>query len=524
MTSATENTTARGRAGIGDYLRLPLPIEAVYLMAPVFAVVVGALLAPIKPYDYFWALAQGRLTWQLHANPAHNHFLYTLPTEAPYFNQPWLAELCLYGVATWLCHAANLVLLAAALALAMLAILDTGLRLGLSPRRVAIAAMLASPLLVIAAGVRTQLFAFPCVALAVRLLFTPGWNRRRFSWLMLAAMAHANLHGSFVLLPVLASVAMLTKRELRPWARAATVAALVAATCVHPGGAYVYAYAGSLSRAMGLFGGSGVDEWRPLQLASPLGAAFLLGLLALATITVRAKKTASWPMLAAVSGLAAATVVSLRFLPFATLLAPLALPRARAAVGAAVVSRGEGRLHAVFLLAFVVVVVASLPGAPLARALARGRSAVDPAFSQSVPLRLAGALAQAQPNRIFHTQAVGGLLEWALCARGPAPVAFVDQRFELVSSRIWREYSDGCAGRSGFARLAAKYGIDAVLADADQGGPLLDALAADAQWSLVDSEGRFRLYLRRGGSGSGRSFGESPGWQASGSIAESAGH
>jgi hypothetical protein len=114
-----------------------------------------------------------------------------------------------------------------------------------------------------------------------------------------------------------------------------------------------------------------------------------------------------------------------------------------------------------------------------------------------VPLRLAQKLAVLRPGRIFHTQAVGGLLEWALCSHGPEPVAFVDQRFELIPPPVWREYLDACGAKPGFERILNRYGVVAVLAESSEAKPLLDALANDPDWSLDAREGEFRLYLRR---------------------------
>lgn len=483
------------RAGLTGHWRFPLPISAVYLAAPVLVLMVAALLNAIKPYDYFWALAQGREIARTASNTTQNLFLYTLPTDAAYFNQPWLSQLVLYGFATHLGHGANVVLLACALALAMAVVLDAGLRLGIGPRGLAVAALLASPLLAMGAGVRTQLFAFPCLALAARLLFVPGWNRRRLLWLLLVTAVHTNLHGSFVLVPVLAAAAMLGKRELPMRLRWLTVGAVLLAGCLHPHGPRVLAYALSQPFALGVAGTSSIEEWKRLSPSTPLGAGFLLGVLLWLAVAWRGRThLQSGPALAFVA-LAIAATVTVRFVPFAALLAPLSLP-ALGPMPTAPPTRTQGRVHLAFLVVFALVVLGCLPPGPLARMLARNRSVEDSCFASEVPLALAERLTSLRPGRTFHTQAVGGLIEWTSCRQGPAPVAFVDQRFELIPGSIWGAYAQVCGASAGFEEILNRYGVRAVLAEPKESRPLLDALAANPAWRSVGREGEYRLYWR----------------------------
>jgi hypothetical protein len=482
--------------GLGAFLRPPFPIETVYLAAPVLVLAVAALVNTIKPFDYFWALAQGRVIAQTGANTSQNLFLYTLPADAPAFNHAWLAQLILYGVATRFGHAANMVLLAGALALAQVAILDTGLRLGVTARRLAVTALLSTPFLSIGAGVRTQLFAFPCFALAAWALLVPGWSQRRLLLLAAVTAAYANLHGSFVLLPAFATAVMLGRRDLSPRTRLATVLVVLLAACAHPSGPRAFAYALLQPGAMGVAAGSSVEEWRGLSLTTPLGVGFLVGLAALAVVTVRAWRRVRFDVVVLTAGLSVAAMLTMRFVPFVALLAPLVLPTTTPATMPAT-RRALGLLNAALLSLFALLVLACLPWGPVARVLQNRGLLPSQSFARDVPMRLAHSLAVLRPGRIFHTQAVGGLLEWTLCVHGPEPVAFVDQRFELLPISVWRDYADVCGARDGFAQILRRYGVVAVLAEPREAKPLLDALANDPGWSLTDQEGEFRLYLRK---------------------------
>jgi hypothetical protein len=123
----------RGR-GLRHHFDWPLSLDAVWLAGPLFLVAFAAVLSPVRPFDYFWALVQGRASLQLAAIPSQNLFLFTLPAHTPFFDQPWLAQLTMFGAYCLGGHAANVVLLAACLVLAFALSLDTALRLGASAR------------------------------------------------------------------------------------------------------------------------------------------------------------------------------------------------------------------------------------------------------------------------------------------------------------------------------------------------------------------------------------------------------
>ena len=473
----------------------PLPIQAVYLLAPPFVLVVAVLLSPITPHDYFWALVQGRTIGQLGTLPRQNLFLFTLPAEAPFFNQPWLAQLIMYRAATWLGHGANVAILAGALCMAMVAAMDRGLRRGLGARPVAVAALLATPFLAMAAGVRTQMFAFPCFALVAHLVFAGRAGNGRLVALFVVVAAWTNLHGSFVLAPVLAALAAAGHRQLRIGRRLALVGATVLGTGVHPAGPAVWGYALSLSNAMGIAGRSAVEEWRRLPLATPLGVGYVVCVALYLGWAIRARARFPWRVAVPFLCFVAAGLASQRFVPFAALLAPLALPGSEPAPRVTP-SRREGWIHAGFLAAFALLALACVPGLPLFEARAAGRSPRDRMFERDLPLGLVAELARRRTGRVFHPQAVGGLVEWMLAADGPRPVAFVDQRFEIIPASVWDEYGRARNALPGWEEVFARYGITSVLAETQEAGGLLASLPGDGRWRCVGVEGTYSLWMR----------------------------
>jgi hypothetical protein len=489
--------TQREPSSTGFFARFawPLPFQAVYLMAPLFVLVVAVFLSPITPHDYFWALVQGRAIGQLGRLPDQNLFLFTLPAEAPFFNQPWLAELVLYQVATKLGHGANVAILAACLCTAVAVAMATGLRRGRSARQVAVVALVATPFLAMAAGVRTQLFAFPCFALVAYVVFSDRVSFGRLTMLFAVVAAWTNLHGSFVLAPVLALVAVMFRGRPRGRHAVGLVAATLLGTCAHPAGPRVWAYAISLSGAMGLAGRSAVEEWQHLPLATPIGAGYLVATLVGVGWGIRARKHLDWPGAVVFLGLVAAGFGSQRFVPFAALLSPWALPGAGDPKRVAV-TRKEAWIHVGFLFGFGIVALLSAPGFPLFQWRAADRSPRGRMFGRDLPLRLVDELSRLGVERTFHTQAVGGLLEWTLTADRPRSVAFVDQRFELIPPAIWDDYARARNAGAGWEAVFTKHGIAAVLAEPKEAGPLIQALNVGGRWRVHGEEGPFVLYVR----------------------------
>jgi hypothetical protein len=500
-----------GRAGLAVWFKPPLGIEAVWLAAAPFVLAVAALLSPIRPFDYFWSLVQGRAIVQLGRIPTENLFLHTVPVHAPFIEQPWLAQLAMFGAFRLGGHSANLLLLAGLLALAMAIALDTALRLGGKPRTVAVVALAVSPLLVLGSGVRTQMFAYPCFALILRwsLLRAPGRSLRAIVPSLVVSALWANLHGSFVLAPVIVALAaagrfLAADRSQRDrWAtlaRGGRDAFLVGlAALANPHGARIYSYAAGLAGAVRVAGVSDVGEWLAPSMREPLGIAFyvlaVLGGLAAVLGRRRVVLAALVPHL----GFVALSCASQRFLSWWALSAIVAFARIRGSDGPVAVRQGPSWPNVALLGLLLSLVLASFPGAPLfERAALRSHLAYPDARALGVesPVRLAQGLAQGYPGKLFHVQAVGGLLEWTLAADAPKPVAFVDQRFELTPAGVWQDYFAICNARGDWRGLLASYGVGTILIDAKEASPLLGALAADPAWRPMGEELAYHLFQR----------------------------
>ena len=191
--------------------RWPPSIDAVWIAMPLFVVAVRTLLQPIPPEDYWWHLAMGRLI-DGGALPTTNMFLYTLPVDAPFYDQPWLAQWVMYLVARGGGHVATVGLHTALLVGTWSYLVRHALTRGAIPIVVGIAAALAHYVAASTLVPRTQMFAYPCFVAVVVVLLASADGRcgRARLWVTVgvATLVWANVHGSFVLAPILVAAVM----------------------------------------------------------------------------------------------------------------------------------------------------------------------------------------------------------------------------------------------------------------------------------------------------------------------------
>jgi hypothetical protein len=313
-------------------------LDALWLLSPAFTLAAVAWLRPIRPFDYFWALVQGRASIQLGSIARENLFLHTLPLETPFFNQAWLGQLLLFGGYELGGHTLNLVLLGLLLVAALVLCMDAALRSGALPVHVALIALASLPFIGLGSGVRTQMFAYPCFALVFRHLLLDGarTSPRNLLVVLVAVALWANVHGSFVLAPALIAVRGVFRAAERPpdggsrrkvtTDAARELALVVAATAVNPRGPALYGYVVGIGDAMGVARGTDVAEWQPLSLLDPLGWGLLVAVGASIAIAVTRRERTTLAPLGAFLLLSIASFVSQRFLPWAALAGVAGLP------------------------------------------------------------------------------------------------------------------------------------------------------------------------------------------------------
>jgi hypothetical protein len=479
-----------------------------------------------------------------------NYFLYTLPGDEPFLNQPWLAQ--------WLMDAGfqtgghSLLALArnGLAAVTWLAVIGVGVTRCRDVRVLGGYAMLTVAVAGSVFAVRTQMVVLPLYVLALGLLFGVADRRCEPWWLWVLVpltALWANLHGSFVLLPGLTAFIAVPLIIERWWCDGevsvsasfhwlGSTAAMLAAGCLNPHGTEIYTYV--LRLALLSTVPETVTEWQPPDPTEPIGAAIIAGLVVSTAILVwRWRKVRWWEAAVfAVTGYLAAT--SVRSIFWWEVVALWTVPRHVSAVLGLEASWAQrerpgalgGVIHATAVLALAgaaIVVQPGLPGhIPVVKAgVAGAKTAGDGAYvlNEKHPIELIDKISgddTETPPRVFHHQSIGGLLTFKLGMPEPtgqtaAPslntrrVAFVDQRMSMIPKEVWGAYFAVSRTQSGWRDIVRRHHIDWMLLyspeeDDGEQAALLEAVRAASSWQRRGNTARWELFRRTGPVGTGR--------------------
>lgn len=479
----------------------PMPLTWVWLTIPLVGVVASASLEPIPPHDYWWHLVMGRLIAG-GVYPDSNLFLYSMPEDAFFLNQPWLGQWLLFSIREVGGDSALILLRNLLVAISW----GGGIYLAFARSRKAQVVAILAVVLAVATfpvlTVRTRIFAFvPFVLLLWWILRFGTGDRRWFrTWIVVCAVAFwANTHGSFVLAPVMAFgvtacvvfEAWVDGTDWRsPFAfGAGATLFFLAAGAVSPLGLENYSYVMGL--ALGSSVAATVTEWRPPEFQSAEGAILLITTV-VAVILLGLKRTSVrlWEVgvLLAVTYLGAGSVRSLFFwsMTMLVVLAPHLSDLLEAHKDEPTTNQGRinGVLLAVLVGAFVAVQPGMLRETIVASTLAGHARYSDPGrfvLGAETPTRAVDHL----EGRVFHHQAIGGFLEFVQTEDGPRPVAFVDQRMEMIPESVWTTYFELSSAEGRWAEHLETYEIDSLL------------LSPQTQWKLVQEAERSDVWKLR---------------------------
>lgn len=508
-------------------LRWPLSIDAVWLAMPLFVVAIRTLLQPIPMEDYWWHLVMGRLIDAHGTVPSTNIFLYTLATDAPFYNQPWLAQWIMYLIVEHLGHVAMVIVHTMLLVTTWAGLVTLTLRRGASCVAVGVAASLAYYISASTLMPRTQMFAYPLFValLTVLLALAQGehsgrWRAGALVVLGVVTAFWANVHGTFVLAPLLTvGVALgwvaeeqrrgrtLDRSMRQLWV--AAVAVVVLAMMVSPGGVANFLYPFDI-----LFATKGntaaVLEWAAPSLSSVPGFFFYAALVGSGAVLWRRREFVTLPELALLAPTTLIALGSMRgILWWSLATVVIVVPHVTALREHTVrdrPGRGERFVNAGLLATLTTLVLLALPGAPLFRAVnpaslfgdgRLGEEGELAVLSELHPAGLTQHLREVE-GRIYHHQALGGFLEWTLTtADDPRPVAFVDQRLELVPDKLWDDYFAIGATYGDWRELLAEHRVGAFVVGTPEHAPLSDWLATSPDHELVAQDRMWRLYIAR---------------------------
>src|SRR4051812_11606443 len=237
------------------------------------------------------------------ALPTVDTWTFTIP-GTPWVDQQWLAQVALavgHAVGGWELLAvmrAGLVVAAVALMLA------TAVARGATPRTAAILALAGFSVAVPALALRPQLFGIVLFAALVWLIAIRDRRPRALLVAPLLVLLWANVHGSFVLGPVILGYAWIEDVVAgRPSRRSlAVLFAATLVTVVNPYGVGAWAYAANIGANPAIT--NQVSEWqRTSPLAVP-GILFYPSVVVVAALMVRRRSDVRWPDWLLLAGMA----------------------------------------------------------------------------------------------------------------------------------------------------------------------------------------------------------------------------
>jgi hypothetical protein len=443
-----------------------LTLDQLWLLLAVALPALLALLVPLPAVDLAYQVRAGEEILRTGTLPAVDTYTFTV-AGTPWIDQQWLAQVKLaagYRTGGWELLA---VLRAVLVAVSFGLLAATAVARGSSPRTAAILSLLAFGLAAPALALRPQLFGIAIFAVLLYLVAVrgrhPGWY-----WLAPALVVlWANIHGSFVLAPVLLGYAWLDDIARGRPARTSllVLVAGTAASLLNPFGLGVWSYAIGIGVNPAVT--AQASEWQRTTPFSVPGLLFYTSAAAGLLVAYRGRAALRWPdwlWLATMFAIGAWTVRGLAWWPFGVVfVVAAALPLARLSLGgkpASVRASRASRFNSVVAAALGVALVAALPWWRPPDPLT-GRVGL----LSYAPSGLALALRDTAPGaRVVAPQPWTSWFEWA----APDAAYFVDARFELFPPGIWSDYDAITAGGPEAAELLDQWAADIVIVPADE--------------------------------------------------------
>lgn len=447
-----------------------------------------SLLVPLPAVDLAYQVRAGEQILRTGAIPAVDAWTFTV-AGTPWTDQQWLAQVLLalgHRLGGWeLLAVLRAVLVSATGGLLVVAALARGASVRTASILSLVAFMLAAPAL----ALRPQLFAILVFAGLLALVAARDRHPRAYLLAPVLVAAWANLHGSFVLAPVLLGYAWLDDvARGRPWHRSfAVLVAGAVATLANPFGPAVWAYAAGIGTNPVITGR--VTEWQRTSPFTVPGLLFYASGVAVAIAAWSRRRSLAWPdvlWLGAMFALGAWAVRGVAWWPAAALPVVAAMLSRPAPADPAAPSRPTRRspLNLVVAGLLVVVLVVAVPWLRPADPLT-GRTGL----LTYAPSGLAAALRRVTTpgTRVFTPQTWGSWFEWAV----PDDLYFVDARFELYPADVWADLDAITAGGPGASAVLDRRGVQVVVLPAGWASP-------GAGWGIVYSDADGAILARMG--------------------------
>lgn len=444
-------------------------LDRLWLVIAIGLPVLVALVVPMPAVDLAYQVRAGDEILRVGVIPATDTWTFTVAGTA-WTDQQWLAQVLLalgHRAGGWELLA---VLRAALVGLALALSIGASMARGSGTRAASILALLVFALAAPALALRPQLFGITIFAGLLWLIATRREHPSRYWVAPVLVLLWANLHGSFVLAPLVLGYAWLDDvARGRPSRQSLAVLLLgVAATLVNPFGPGVWGYAAGIGANPAIT--DRVSEWQRTTPFTVPGALFYASAIGTLLVMVRGRAALRWPDWLWTAGMLAIgvwTVRGLAWWPFAAafvvaaVLPVLLPPRSAAAVAR---SARPSPIAAIIAMLFVLAIVTSLPW----------WRPVDPLTGRVGLLAYApSGLAQAvrdsagPGDRVYLPQTWASWFEWAAAD----PEYFLDSRFELFPAAVWDDYDTIARGGPDAQAALDRWNVHVVVLPADAEAP-----------------------------------------------------
>jgi hypothetical protein len=460
--------------------------------------VLGALLANLQSVDLAYHLRAGGLILDTRAIPTTDTFTFTAAGLA-WQDQQWGGEVILAAVyrgAGW----TGLVLLRATLVGLIFGFVFAACRRGNSNRTAALLTLAAFALASVTLALRPQLFGMALFGMMLWLVWRRG-QKPAALWLVIPlTIAWANLHGSFVLAPLVLGLAAL-EDAITPANRGSAIRTLAVATAcafatlLNPFGVGLWEYAADIATNPTIT--NRITEWQPTTPFSVEGAAFYVSLAlvgVLLAVTARRYRRLDPGPVVWLGPFVVIAIRSVRGLAWWPIVAAATVAKVVASPNES--ARRERldsplirRLNTVIA---GIIVLAGVGLLPLWRPLERGLDAPAGVVGTAPPGVTAALRDLATPaDRLFAPQPWGSWFEFAL----PAVPVFIDSRIELFPTAVWDDYDAIVNGDARWSDAVDRWGIT-IIVTIDRVGQLTDRLRESAAWREVYNDADARVFVR----------------------------
>jgi hypothetical protein len=339
---------------------------------------------------------------------------------------------------------------------------------------------------------RPQIFAFLLFAMTIAVV-SKRERHPRLLWLLPPiVLVWANVHGSFILGPVMLLLAWLEDRRLHLASSRTTVfvtIASIAAATVNPFGLRVWSYVVDLSSNPQVR--NTIEEWQPPKPTSAIGFVFFASVVVVAVIALRRRREIAWPRVLGLILFFLLGVTAVRGVIWWALAAPFLL----ADLFPGRSTRDERKIvNTVIAITLVGLGFMLLPWFRQTFPSTANSGTVSDGLLAYAPNAYTTRLADAVPpgTRVFAPEIWASWFELAV----PQFPVMIDPRIEIFSDAIWRDYDDISHASEGWQQIVDRWDIGALALSTEQQSDLIAVIEKDPSWTTIYADGDGILLVR----------------------------